>query len=979
MVKSLNLRQVICLGILFAFLGNFLILPPVHAQEFSVNQLPEPGMMLGRSGAFVPILLKGMLVYSDDPLRFDFIVDSGNAHLTPGQIKQESNRLVKYFLTALTIPQNDLWVNLSPYEAERIIPDELGKTELGRDMLAQDYVLKQITASLVYPDKGLGRDFWDKVYKEAYQRFGTTQVPVNTFNKVWIMPDEAMVYENGKAVYVVKSHLKVMLDEDHQSLRSKNYNKVGSSKESILERKAHALGSQVAREIILPEIEKEVNTGKNFASIRQIYQSLILAKWYKETIKDGFLSKVYIGQRRIKGVDLSDLTIKEQIYDRYVKAFKKGVFNLIKEEYDVAAQKTVPKKYFSGGEIFGKIPLKRTGHVLLGDLQATGDQYKLSFHINPEQAGASKAMLGGDRKDGILFVTSVGRNILDMRVDMVRRLQDEGFNAAVVNVQGLRDLQLDQYKTEQKTNGFFNNAFLAESFILNKDTKSALKNAQNKKSPLTEGQQANFAFATSKMLEAVEKSEGFANAKFIVLDEVDVIGLIPALKRKYPDKKVIWACHREVPETALPAAKKLLYDYVKDADAIVGWSKNNLPDYPKGNGSLRKRMTVLPITGLNGSDLKNLEIPQDDPYLAYIREKFGINQTGRPVILQLGRLATIKDFRLSIRAYREMVRAWDKGIKGSKPQLVLAYPEKRGDELSAEQKRFVQYYNEHKGENEDILLVVLELPSERTQIEEQERNETLQLLRKIFSGEALYGYEELFKDPDKRREQRQIINLLEVNALQTIAEVGVNPSAYEAFAVAITEMLWKGKAVFASKTGGIIEQFPERLRRAYLIVIPKWYRAREVILANGENRRNDPALRLAHRMSQYFVKKKTAEVKQLKRFVRRKYSMDKSITEYLKLFKKLEKDSAMAGPTTEKSVTKARSSNKVGGVDMSNVNVMHEGKGVEIRFDPAMMQSVLNNGIEGFVPVLVNIQPITDIGSFLGLGHQESPQQTASL
>ena len=58
-------------------------------------------------------------------------------------------RLVKYFLAALTIPEKDLWVNLSPYEKDRVITDEFGSTEMGRDLLAQDYMLKQLTSSLI--------------------------------------------------------------------------------------------------------------------------------------------------------------------------------------------------------------------------------------------------------------------------------------------------------------------------------------------------------------------------------------------------------------------------------------------------------------------------------------------------------------------------------------------------------------------------------------------------------------------------------------------------------------------------------------------------------------------------------------------------------------------------------------------------------------------------------------------------------------
>ena len=47
---------------------------------------------------------------------------------------------------------------------------------------------------------------------------GTTNIPVNTFNKVWIVPDKAR-YMKGNTVYVLKAHLKVMLEEDYLSLK----------------------------------------------------------------------------------------------------------------------------------------------------------------------------------------------------------------------------------------------------------------------------------------------------------------------------------------------------------------------------------------------------------------------------------------------------------------------------------------------------------------------------------------------------------------------------------------------------------------------------------------------------------------------------------------------------------------------------------------------------------------------------------------
>jgi len=196
----------------FAFFFSSII-TPTYAQ--SIMNLPVPGTMVMQSPAFVPVLLKGMTIHPEDPFRFDFIVDSGNTDFNQDEIKKESEKLVKYFMASMTIPKDDLWVNLSPYESDRIIPDELGKTELGRDMLAQDYILKQLTASMMYPEEELGNEFWSRVYKKAQEKFGTSEIPVNTFNKVWILPESATVYENDKTVYVVESRLKVLLEEDY--------------------------------------------------------------------------------------------------------------------------------------------------------------------------------------------------------------------------------------------------------------------------------------------------------------------------------------------------------------------------------------------------------------------------------------------------------------------------------------------------------------------------------------------------------------------------------------------------------------------------------------------------------------------------------------------------------------------------------------------------------------------------------------------
>ncbi|HQP12480.1 MAG TPA: hypothetical protein PK470_06925, partial [Candidatus Omnitrophota bacterium] len=156
MFQSLNRRKssppfrtAVLLTIL-AFSANIIILPQKANAQSSLD-LPHPGVRITPTSGFVPPMLKGIKVDPQQPFQFDFILDSGNLDLQQSQLKEEARKLIRYFLASLTIPEEDLWVNLSPYEKDRIIPTEFGETEMGRDLLGQDYILKQLTASLIYP------------------------------------------------------------------------------------------------------------------------------------------------------------------------------------------------------------------------------------------------------------------------------------------------------------------------------------------------------------------------------------------------------------------------------------------------------------------------------------------------------------------------------------------------------------------------------------------------------------------------------------------------------------------------------------------------------------------------------------------------------------------------------------------------------------------------------------------------------------
>ncbi len=342
----LDMRKITSFFVLVAFVLTCIMPPQGFAQTISaIGLMPSPGTQAGLSPVFTPAHLKGMVINPNDPFKFDFLIYRGDAPLTQDQKKDEYARLIKYFLASLAVPDTDQWVNLSPYEKDRIIPDNLGLTAMGRDLLAQDYLLKQISASLTNPDTDLGKKFWDGVYAQAYQKFGTTAIPTDTFNKVWITPDKAVVYEKGNSVVVLEHHLKVMLEKDYLATReSKEGAVTGEDNETA------AISHKVMRAVIIPAIEKEVNEGKNFAPLRQVYSGMLLASWYKLALKESILGKLYADKSKVKGID-QDPKNNQEIYSQYVQAFRKGVFNMIKEDADHYTQEVIPRKYFSGGAV----------------------------------------------------------------------------------------------------------------------------------------------------------------------------------------------------------------------------------------------------------------------------------------------------------------------------------------------------------------------------------------------------------------------------------------------------------------------------------------------------------------------------------------------------------------------------------------------------------------------------------------------------
>ncbi len=313
------------------------------AAQQEISSLPPPGIRVPFSPAYIPPTFRGIQIHKNNPLVLDFILDSGDSILNVSDIDEVSLRLTKYFLTALTIPDDHLWVNLSPYEKGFVIPEDLSQTQMGIDLLVQDYILKQVTSTAVYPENVIGNTYWQCVYNKVENTNN-----LDTFNKIWVTPETARIIERGSFAIVEDSKLRVQTEYDYLAMNARQQSRIIEFDQSMSSN--NKIAAHVFKQKILPLIEANVNKGGNFAVLRQIFGSLVLAAWYKEALKRSIVTELYVDKGMTARMANSSEITSEVIYQQYLKAYRVGVFNYIREEVIGAGEDDIlPRKYFSGG------------------------------------------------------------------------------------------------------------------------------------------------------------------------------------------------------------------------------------------------------------------------------------------------------------------------------------------------------------------------------------------------------------------------------------------------------------------------------------------------------------------------------------------------------------------------------------------------------------------------------------------------------
>ncbi|MGH3489909.1 MAG: hypothetical protein ACRDP8_18625 [Actinopolymorphaceae bacterium] len=219
------------------------------------------------------------------------------------------------FLVWLALRPEKFTVNLNPNEPDRIIDKDFGRTNTGRVLLEADLRLKQTVAHLIHPKHQLGKEFWAQLY--AAQKCVSI--------RQWIVPGLATVHDTGGELHILDAPLEVQAETLYLQGR-------GSGRFESCPKQPQAAtdhNEALFRRMVLPHVEKAVNTDPDYAALRRVYLSRVAAEWvrnrhgYERTAYDDIIDTGDIDRWTVR----DDWTPKDT-FGRYVHSYTHGEFTV---------------------------------------------------------------------------------------------------------------------------------------------------------------------------------------------------------------------------------------------------------------------------------------------------------------------------------------------------------------------------------------------------------------------------------------------------------------------------------------------------------------------------------------------------------------------------------------------------------------------------------------------------------------------------
>lgn len=210
----------------------------------------------------------------------------------------------------LELNPDKFWVNLNPAEPDRIIDPQLAKTDAGRILLESDLALKRVSIHIDRPDGPLG--------SQLISSPGYSAEPGCSDFRLWIVPAPATVQQDGDSLLVLDAPLDVKIDS--ADLRIPDRPVV------TCPRAIHDNNAQTYRALILPKIRDFVNKSPEFADLRRVYLSRVVAEWYKQRNARGRANHYgeLIGENDVTRWPARTTWTSQAVFDQYMNSLKNG-------------------------------------------------------------------------------------------------------------------------------------------------------------------------------------------------------------------------------------------------------------------------------------------------------------------------------------------------------------------------------------------------------------------------------------------------------------------------------------------------------------------------------------------------------------------------------------------------------------------------------------------------------------------------------
>jgi hypothetical protein len=250
-------------------------------------------------------------------LDYSFSAQKADEDTDPGWGGKEKAQLISdSMFTWLALTPEKFWVNLNPDQPNTIMDKRFGDTDAGRVLLQADLQMKHDYAKDMDPRGDLGEKYW-----EAMRAAG---ISCGHAVRNWIVPKAAKVRVDEGGIYILDAPLKV----DSVPAFPKTPSPNGPCELTDSQRKT---SQRLVNEIIIPDVERKVNTAPQYADLRRVYSARVAAEYIRQQDQDhptdfhAIINSGDVHRWPLRGENKN--WTPRQTYNDYVKSYTKGDYS----------------------------------------------------------------------------------------------------------------------------------------------------------------------------------------------------------------------------------------------------------------------------------------------------------------------------------------------------------------------------------------------------------------------------------------------------------------------------------------------------------------------------------------------------------------------------------------------------------------------------------------------------------------------------